>query len=209
MFNMPNIPSDIKKYAILKMAIPPEMNELRNKYEEKVNQHNLEMLTTYYNSGFDLLFSTDQDIVENFTTTFVNLNVKTEMAYVDRSITCSCNTVSVNNTLNQELCSRDNSEYFEPCGFFVFPRSSMSKSPLILANHTGIIDASYRGNLIVAVRKCPQNVDGNGVFEIRKYERLFQITHPSLCRIFVVLVEENELSTTARGDGGFGSTGKF
>lgn len=206
---MLNIPSDIKKYAILKMAIPPEMNELRIKYEEKVNQHNLEMLTTYYNSGFDLLFSTDQEIAENFTTTFVNLNVKTEMAYVDRNIMCSCNQGLPINSPDQESCSRDNSDYSEPCGFYVFPRSSMSKSPLILANHTGIIDASYRGNLMVAVRKCPQNVDGNGVFEIRKYERLFQITHPSLCRIFVILVEENELSSTIRGDGGFGSTGRF
>ena len=85
----------------------------------------------------------------------------------------------------------------------MFPRSSISKTPLMLANHTGIIDAGYRGSLIGAFR----NVSGED-FQVEKHTRLLQVCHPSLCPIIVELVDESELSTTARGEGGFGSTGK-
>ena len=34
----------------------------------------------------------------------------------------------------------------------IYPRSSLSKYPIMLANHVGIIDSGYRGNLIVAFR---------------------------------------------------------
>lgn len=185
-----NIPPDIIKYAILEIAIPDDMDELQNKYEEKIQRHNLEMLNTHYSSGFDLLFSKEQEIIENFTTTIINLDIKSEMSYFDRTV-CDCN------------------KCHEPCGFFIFPRSSMSKTPLIMANHTGIIDSSYRGNLMVAVRKCPDINMSSSVFTLEKYERLFQITHPSLCRIFVVLVKEVELTKTIRDVGCFGSTGRF
>jgi dUTPase len=36
---------------------------------------------------------------------------------------------------------------------------------------------------------------------------LLQICHPSLCPIFIVFVEEDQLTTSERGAGGFGSTG--
>jgi dUTPase len=78
----------------------------------------------------------------------------------------------------------------------------------MLANHTGIIDSSYRGSLMVAVKKFPTTENDNS-YRVNRFERLFQITHPSLCRIFVMLVDETELSNTKRGVGGFGSTGKF
>jgi dUTPase len=42
---------------------------------------------------------------------------------------------------------------------------------------------------------------------VEKHTRLFQICHPSLCPVFVVLVDESELNLSERGDGGFGSTG--
>jgi hypothetical protein len=57
------------------------MPELRERYEIKANLHNADMMNTHYNSGFDLLFSQDQRITDNFTTTFINLNVKAEMSY--------------------------------------------------------------------------------------------------------------------------------
>jgi dUTPase len=44
-------------------------------------------------------------------------------------------------------------------------------------------------------------------YVVDKHTRLLQICHPTLCRIFVKLVDESELSTTVRGVGGFGSTG--
>jgi hypothetical protein len=37
--------------------------------------------------------------------------------------------------------------------------------------------------------------------DVEMFERLFQITHPSLCRVFVVMVKETDLSDTARDVG--------
>jgi hypothetical protein len=47
--------------------------------------------------------------------------------------------------------------------FYLYPRSSISKTPLMLANHTGIIDSGYRGNLIGAFRAL-QLPDDNAVY---------------------------------------------
>ena len=71
----------------------------------------------------------------------------------------------------------------------------------MLANHTGIIDSGYRGNLKGAFRSLM--IDYNVV----KNTRLLQICHPSLYPIYVIVVNETELSTSERGCGGFGSTG--
>ena len=35
-------------------------------------------------------------------------------------------------------------------GYYLYPRSSISKTPLILANSVGIIDSGYRGNIKAA-----------------------------------------------------------
>jgi dUTP pyrophosphatase len=71
----------------------------------------------------------------------------------------------------------------------------------MLANHTGIIDSGYRGALIGAFRNMGDE------YVVEKHTRLLQVCHPSLCPIYVVLTNENELSSTERGEGGFGSTG--
>ena len=102
------------------------------------------------------------------------------------------------------------------CGFYLYPRSSISKTRMRLANSVGIIDAGYRGDLIAAV-------DTIGLFgstdiwhvwketlsPIKKYDRYFQVCAPDLSPFMVHIVDtEQELSPpTARGQGGFGSTG--
>ena len=45
--------------------------------------------------------------------------------------------------------------------FEVYPRSSLSKLPLSLANSVGIIDSDYRGEILVPVRVHHQNVGFN------------------------------------------------
>lgn len=101
-------------------------------------------------------------------------------------------------------------------GFYLYPRSSISKTRMRLANSVGIIDAGYRGDLIAAV-------DTIGLFgssdiwhvwketlsPIKKYDRYFQICAPDLSPFLVHIVEtEEDLSPpTTRGHGGFGSTG--
>lgn len=89
--------------------------------------------------------------------------------------------------------------------YYLYPRSSISKTPLILANSVGIIDAGYRGNIIAALRYVPFE-DTNMNFILEKNTRIVQICAPSLEPLTCKLVET--LSETSRGEGGFGSTGK-
>jgi dUTPase len=103
-----------------------------------------------------------------------------------------------------------------PCGFYLYPRSSISKTRMRLANSVGIIDSGYRGDIIAAVDSI--GVFGSRdiwyiwkdtLFPIKKYDRYFQICSPNLSPFIVHIVEtEEELGEqTARGAGGFGSTG--
>jgi dUTP pyrophosphatase len=90
-----------------------------------------------------------------------------------------------------------------PCSYYMYPRSSVSKTNLRLANSVGIIDSGYRGNLIGVF-----DVKDNKI-NIEKYTRLLQICSPTLDPINVELVSSlDELGHTERGIGGFGSTGK-
>jgi dUTP pyrophosphatase len=85
--------------------------------------------------------------------------------------------------------------------YFMMPRSSISKTPLRMANSIGLIDGGYRGELIAMV----DNIK-NEPYTVEKGQRLFQVVAPDCSPIFYELV--SELSETTRGVGGFGSTGK-
>lgn len=113
--------------------------------------------------------------------------------------------------------------------FYLHPRSSMSKTPLSLANSAGVIDASYRGNLKAVVRHHiglqdigillqQKDEDGKDMWtvaptpgkEVKPYiiekgTSLFQICCPNLAPIHVM--EVDTLTESTRGAGGFGSTG--
>jgi hypothetical protein len=45
-------------------------------------------------------------------------------------------------------------------------------------------------------------------YVVEQYTRLLQICHPTLCPIFVIFVDESQLTSSERGNGAFGSTGK-
>jgi dUTPase len=77
----------------------------------------------------------------------------------------------------------------------------------MLANHTGIIDSGYRGSLIGAFRWLRSSDDDSRSYLVEQNTRLAQVCHPTLCPVYVVLVNERDLSNTERGAGGFGSTG--
>jgi dUTP pyrophosphatase len=170
-------------FAILQLAVCDE--NMKDKYSSAVVNHNKNMMERFYpDSGFDLLFPNDVAFDSPFATKFVDFQVKAEMFYVD--------------------CTSDT---YSGSAFTVHPRSSISKTPLMLANHTGIIDAGYRGNLIGAFRWLNVDLDTKN-YNVQQYTRLLQACHPTLCPVYVVLVNEEELSTSERGTGGFGSTGK-
>ena len=87
--------------------------------------------------------------------------------------------------------------------YYLYPRSSLSKTPLILANHVGIIDRNYRGEIIGAFKNLDPAIDG---YNVSRGDRLLQICAPDLSPLEIKLVES--LDSTERGEGGFGSTGK-
>jgi dUTP pyrophosphatase len=92
-------------------------------------------------------------------------------------------------------------------GYYLYPRSSIFKTPVRMANSVGIIDMNYRGEI-----KAP--VDFNHLlynyhsYTIKKGTKLFQLCHPSLIPVKYTLVDDNLLSSTTRDTNGFGSTGQ-
>jgi dUTPase len=97
-----------------------------------------------------------------------------------------------------------------------FPRSSVSKYNLVLANSIGLIDADYRGEVLLRFKYIWQPED----YKIRtdnllegnvNFSKLYN-KGDKICQLKVTQVENvkfelvNELDSTNRGEGGFGST---
>ena len=85
--------------------------------------------------------------------------------------------------------------------YLLMPRSSIGKTPLRMCNSIGLIDGGYRGEIMAVV----DNIK-NEAYTIEPGQRLFQLVGMDGSPIHFKLVDE--LSETARGEGGFGSTGK-
>ena len=84
----------------------------------------------------------------------------------------------------------------------VLPRSGLaSKHGLTLANAPGLIDAGYRGEVIVAA----VNLDRSEAVKIARGDRIAQLVVVALPSVSPTWVEE--LPDSQRGVGGFGSTG--
>lgn len=91
-----------------------------------------------------------------------------------------------------------------PVGYagLVYARSGLAcKRGLAPANKVGVIDADYRGEVMVALHN-----HGTEAQTIATGERVAQLV---IAPYFTAnFVEAEELSDTVRGEGGFGSTGK-
>ena len=90
-----------------------------------------------------------------------------------------------------------------PVGFEVQvrPRSGLAlKHGITVPNTPGTIDSDYRGELKVILIN-----HGNEPFEVRRGDRIAQLVLAPVTRAAWQVVEE--LDETARGEGGFGSTG--
>jgi dUTP pyrophosphatase len=130
---------------------------------------------TSYNegdSGLDLFFP-ETIIVESHSTLLVDLKIQCEGFH-------------------------DNED--KNVSYYLYPRSSISKTSLRMANSVGIIDAGYRGNIMVAV----DNINSES-YTIEKGQRLFQICGPTLEPVKMII--SDDLSNSQRGSNGFGSTG--
>lgn len=89
----------------------------------------------------------------------------------------------------------------EGYAMMIYSRSGHGfKHGVRLSNCVGVIDADYRGELMVKLIQ-----DENGSFTVNRWDRIAQamiVPAPQ-----VQLIEADELSDTERGTGGFGSTG--
>ena len=90
----------------------------------------------------------------------------------------------------------------EGYGGFIYARSGLaSKKGLAPANKVGVVDADYRGEIMVALHNhgtVPQTISDK--------ERIAQFVIAPFIR--ADYEEADELSDTVRGEGGFGSTGR-
>ena len=150
-------------------------------YESRIIQHNAKQSDPYADSGFDLASPINLSLDAG--TFFLDFKVKAAMYKSDTPI-------DLNNI---------DMETYTPSAYYLYPRSSISKTPFRLANSVGIIDRGYRGN-IGAFFDCKQG-------QIETGQRLVQLCSPTLDPFHVVLT--NSLTFTDRGANGFGSTGKM
>lgn len=84
----------------------------------------------------------------------------------------------------------------------ILPRSGLGhKHGIVLGNLVGLIDSDYQGQLFVSVWNR-----GNSTFHLAPLERIAQLIVVPVVQVGFNIVEDFDAS--ARGQGGFGSTGK-
>ena len=172
-----------QSFMHLRLVIDSYDNELIETYIAAVKNHNNKILNPnndHIDAGFDLFVPYGQVCMTDQTNK------------VDHLVKCSAVMYTFNNQINT--------------GYYLYPRSSITNTPLRLANSVGIIDSGYRGNLIGKFDCIAQN---QSQYQIQQFDRLLQICAPGLVPIYVELVLNNDvLGTTDRGSNGFGSSGR-
>ena len=84
----------------------------------------------------------------------------------------------------------------------VLPRSGLgAKHGIVLGNLVGLIDSDYQGEVMVSVWNR-----GAQAFTIQPLERIAQLVVVPVVQVELAVVEE--FAASARGAGGFGSTGR-
>ena len=187
------------RFMLLKLYIDTDDdNELVNKYYKAALDHNTKIHNNlqFIDAGFDLFSPTPNsgnaqlhsgNAQLHFFTNSTNQSFKHDLKVIGAAQIFT-DTGKVFNT-----------------GYYLHPRSSIIKTPLRLANATGIVDAGYRGHLIAAF---DVNNQTNSYYGSR-FDRYVQICAPGLMPILVEIVpNKKDLGEdTVRGEGGFGSTG--
>ena len=172
------------KYNYLLIYVDND-SHLKDLYIQKANEHNEKVRNNMYpDAGFDLYCPQSIPVYPGI------------MCMIDLKIKCamynSKASASENGSIKKKYLS-----------YYMYPRSSISKTPLRLANSVGIIDSGYRGNLCAAV----DNIQTDP-FQVTIHQRLFQICSPSLTPLIVKVIDDVDyFEETSRGHGGFGSTG--
>jgi len=163
---------------ILFMYINSHDNQaIHDFYKTRADNHNNLLSRDYVDSGFDLAIPTQKIIYSNSISNKIPLDIQCSMYHIDGT----------------------------PQAFYLYPRSSIIKTPLRLSNSVGIIDRGYRGPITAVV----DNISTNEHVTLDKLNRYFQICHPYLEPFKIKLVNsKDDLGNTQRDEGGFGSTGR-
>jgi dUTP pyrophosphatase len=160
----------------MQFLIKPVNNDVKELYKNHSTYHEGD-------SGLDLFIIQDEVIPAGQT------------KIVDLGICCQLRKQNFSCIFNKMMSEK----YYS---YNMYPRSSISKSPLIVANSVGLCDAAYTGTLKAALH----NTDPINDFTIKRGERYVQLAYSTLEEVSFKLVDE--LRDTTRGSGGFGSTGK-
>jgi dUTP pyrophosphatase len=98
-----------------------------------------------------------------------------------------------------------------PCGISIEPppshavlvcsRSGLGKRGLVVAHGIGVIDPDYRGSLDTPMRNL-----GQAPITVEEHDRFAQLVVVPIAK--AAFMEVNSLSSSERGDRGFGSTGR-
>jgi dUTPase len=189
----------------LKLFVDSDDNSLKNKYLKAATNHNykLQNTPTCIDAGFDLFApgSAEEHVYGDQLRFFGTGWDISPVNKLDLNVICSAKILT------------DTGKQFNT-GYYMYPRSSISKTQLRLANSTGIIDAGYRGHLMgmfdVVNIQPNQSDDIDADYFGTKFDRYLQICAPNLAPIIVEIVDTKEElgEPTSRGEGGFGSTGR-
>ena len=86
----------------------------------------------------------------------------------------------------------------------IFPRSSVSNKPLMMANSVGVIDSGYRGEVTAKFNITDmKEIYANNYQVGDKIAQMIIIPYPEIS-----FIESDDLSDSERGSGGYGSTGR-
>ena len=155
------------------LCIYVQTEDLYREYCNRAENHNSSVIDSeFFDAGFDLL---TPEAVTSFPGDCVKINTQV--------------VATLHSYRNEPMC------------FYMYPRSSISKTPLRLANSVGIIDSGYRGEL-----QAPVDNFSCQKYIVEEGQRLFQICSGDLTPFYNIKIVDS-LDQTDRGAGGFGSTG--
>ena len=202
---------ECRGYYELTIYVPEDRPTLVDYYRNAAAKHNVGVMTyvaggdTACDAGVDLYVPETQVVAPGG-----EPGKRSGATLINHQVRCCMRRVKAGSTIRLDHSGGRLGLLASPpgrlVGYYLYPRSSMAtKTPLRLANSVGIIDAGYRGDVQAAV-----DVQGEGPFTLEEGQRIVQICPPSLADpvYVVVTTDPGALGETARGGGGFGSTGK-
>lgn len=199
-----------EKVMVLNLFVDSYDENLKHTYINAANSHNNKVihLQEHIDAGFDLFAPGNQGEALNHYGNDLPFfgpgrEDRNPVNRMDFMVSCSAQMVT------------DGGKCFNT-GYYMYPRSSLSKTQLRLANSVGIIDSGYRGHLTGMFDVVNIDNDSNSDHNLeadfwgKKFDRYVQICAPGLVPILVQVVNTFEElgGETPRGGGGFGSTGR-